>query len=378
LINRKLIRNVDYSFIVVVGIILCLSLLVLSSATANINPDKWIYVRKQVIWIGLGLAAILATLSVDYTRLQKYSNLLYLLNLGFLASVLVMGRASHGAQLWISFGSFDFQPSELAKILVIITFAGFLNKRQGKLERFRDLIPCFIHVAIPLLLILAQPDLGTSLVFLAITFGMLFLAGAKPSLLMGLLSFGFVAVGLALFAHFSLGMPLPLEDYQIKRLVVFINPYLDGQGGRGAGWHVIQSLVAIGSGGLLGKGLYQGTQVQLNFLPEHHTDFIFSVVGEELGFLGATVLLVLYLILIIRAIKIAMKAKDLYGTLLVIGIASMWMFHILENIGMAIGVMPITGIPLPFLSYGGSSMLVNMISVGILLNVNLRRQNILF
>jgi rod shape determining protein RodA len=318
LLNRKLIRNVDYTFIAVVAIILCMSLLVLSSATANISQDKWFHVRKQVIWIGLGVTAVLATLSFDYSRFPKCSNLLYLLNLGFLTSVLIIGKTTRGTQQWISFGAFDFQPSELAKVLVIITFAGFLSRRQGKLERLRDLIPCFIHVGIPLALILAQPDLGTSLVFVAICLGMLFVAGARPSLLLGLIGFGLLAVGLALFAHFQFGLPLPLEDYQLKRLVVFINPYLDGQGGREAGWNTIQSLVAIGSGGIFGKGLYQGSQVQLNFLPEHHTDFIFSVVGEELGFVGAGLLLLLYLILILRTIRIAAKAKDFYGTLIVV------------------------------------------------------------
>lgn len=378
MIDRKLLKNIDYLFLITVGLIVGMGLLVLSSATANIHSDQWFFVRKQVIWVCLGAAAALGVLSIDYTRLQRYGNILYLLNLVFLALVLVIGETTKGAQQWISLGFFDFQPSELAKVLVIIAFAAFLTRRQGKLSRFRDLVPCFLFVGAPLALILGQPDLGTSLVFVAIAFGMLFIAGARPSLLLGLLGGGLLAICLALYAHLNFGLPLPLEEFQIKRLIVFINPYLDGQGGRGAGWHVIQSLVAIGSGGLFGKGLYQGSQIQGNFLPEHHTDFIFSVVGEELGFLGASLLLLFYLILIIRSIRIAMKAKDMFGTLLVVGVASMWMFHIVENIGMAIGMMPITGIPLPFFSYGGNSMLVNMISVGLLLNVNLRRQQILF
>ena len=181
-----------------------------------------------------------------------------------------------------------------------------------------------------------------------------------------------------LVGHFKFGVPLPLEEYQLMRLVVFLNPYNDGFNGRGYGYHIIQSQVAIGSGGLLGKGLFHGSQVQLNFLPEHHTDFIFSVVGEELGFIGAVALLVMYFGLVYRALNIAKAAKDLYGTLLVSGVVSMIMFHVLENIGMSMGLMPITGIPLPLFSYGGSSMLATLMGLGLVLNVNIRRQKIRF
>jgi rod shape determining protein RodA len=161
-------------------------------------------------------------------------------------------------------------------------------------------------------------------------------------------------------------------------LLVFLNPYNDGQGGRGAGWNTIQSLIAIGSGGIFGKGLFQGTQVQLNFLPEHHTDFIYAVIGEELGFAGGALVIILFGILILRAIKIAYHCKEFYGTLIVLGITAMWLFHIFESIGMSIGIMPITGIPLPFLSYGGSSMLANLIAAGLILSVNIRGRQIVF
>lgn len=185
-------------------------------------------------------------------------------------------------------------------------------------------------------------------------------------------------MALALFLHFQFGMWLPLEDYQIKRLTVFLNPYEDGKGGRGAGWNTIQSLIAIGSGGLTGQGLFKGTQVQLNFLPEHHTDFIYAVIGEEMGFIGAASIILLYTILLLRAIYISFHAKDLFGTLLVTGVTAMWLFHIFENIGMSIGIMPITGIPLPFLSYGGSAMLTNLIAAGLILSVNIRGRKIVF
>ena len=260
--------------------------------------------------------------------------------------------------------------------MIIVCFASYLSKRQGELQRLRDLAPCFLYFVVPFLLVFIQPDLGTSLVFVVIFFGMLYLAGARPSLLLKLLGGGLAVIALALALHFSpLHVPLPLQDYQLSRLVVFINPYSDPQGD---GYHIIQSLVAVGSGGLWGKGLYHGSQVQLNFLPEHHTDFIFSVIGEELGFLGAGILLVLYYNLIARAQAMAFQSRDTFGRLMIGGIIFMWLFHILENIGMTIGIMPVTGIPLPFMSYGGSSMLTNMIAVGLILNVCMRKELLLF
>ena len=240
------------------------------------------------------------------------------------------------------------------------------------------MFPCFIYIGLPVLLVTAQPDLGTALVFIAIAMGMMFVAGDNPRILVGIIFGALALVVLALFLHLQFGMWLPLEEYQVKRLTVFLDPYNDGQGGRGAGWNIIQSLVAIGSGGLIGKGLFQGTQAQLNFLPEHHTDFIFAVVGEEFGFVGAALLLLLFAVILLRAIFIAYNAKDFFSTLTVIGIISMWLFHIFENVGMSIGLMPITGVPLPFVSYGGSFMLANMIAVGLILDINIKGKKIVF
>jgi hypothetical protein len=216
----------------------------------------------------------------------------------------------------------------------------------------------------------------TALVYLVIFFGMLYMAGAKPSLLLGIIGSGLAVVILAIGLHLSpLQLPLPLEEYQINRLTSFLDPYNDPHG---TGYHIIQSLVAVGSGGLLGKGLYHGTQVQLNFLPEHHTDFIFAVVGEELGFVGAAFVLLLYYVLLSRTLKAVVQSPDPFGRFIVIGIVCMWLFHILENVGMAIGLMPVTGIPLPFLSHGGSFMITNLMAIGLILSVQLRRENILF
>lgn len=381
-VNRKMMKNLDSTFALAVFLVLAMSLIILSSASGSMasinNVSPWHYVEKQALVISMGLVAIYFLLSVDYTILSRYVKYLYGLNIALLLAVFVMGKVAKGAKLWVSIAGFQFQPSEFAKLLIIITFAEFLVRRQGKLDTWQDLLPAFAHVGIPLLLVLAQPDLGTSLVFIAIMLGMLYIAGARPSLLLILIIGGLLAVIMALVGHFKFGLPLPLDDYQKYRLIVFLDPYNDGKGGLGAGWNMIQSLVAIGSGGLLGKGLYKGTQGQLNFLPEHHTDFIFSVVGEELGFLGAGLLLILYFLIIYRTLRIALESKDLFGSFIAVGVASMWGFHILQNVGMAIGIMPITGIPLPFLSYGGSFMLTNLVAVGLLLNINLRRQKVIF
>lgn len=371
--SKRLLKNIDYMFLIFVACILVMSSFVLSSATLNVSNDPFLYVKKHVVWIGAGIIGMVTLTAVNYNNLRGYYKPIYIASIFFLIVALAIGKESS----WIPIGSYQLQPSEFAKLAIIITFAKFLNDRQGKLNTFRELIPCFIHVGIPMMLI-APADLGTSLVFIAIALGMLFTAGANVKLLLKIIASGFIFLVLILVAHFKFGIKLPLEDYQLMRLVVFLDPYNDGFNGRGAGYHIIQSQVAIGSGGIFGKGLYHGSQIQLNFLPEHHTDFIFSVVGEELGFLGAFGLLVLYFGLLYRSLEIATAAKDLYGTLLVTGVVSMILFHVLENIGMSMGLMPITGIPLPLFSYGGSSMLATMSSLGLILNVNIRRQKIRF
>lgn len=378
MIDRKLVKNVDWYFVINILAILAMSILVLPSATATVTSDAYYFVRKQLLWIALGVVALGMVLSLDYNWLRRFTRFIYVANVVLLIAVLIIGKESNGAQSWIVLGPFQLQPSEFAKVSMIITFAHYLDVRQGKLHRVRNLIPCFAHFMIPMGLILLQPDLGTSLVFIAIMLGMMFVAGANPKLLVGIIALGLLVVTGALVAHFEFGVPLPLKDYQIMRLVVFLNPYNDGFGGRGAGYNIIQSLIAIGSGGLFGKGLFNGSQVQLNFLPEHHTDFIFSVVGEELGFVGAGFLLLLYFNLIYRSIRIASQAKDMFGTLLVMGVTSMIGFHVLENVGMTISMMPVTGLPLPLFSYGGSFMVANMIALGLILNVNIRRKKIVF
>lgn len=370
---------VDKYFLTILIAILAFGLVAMSSASSGISSDPYFYLKKQAVFLALGIIAAVLIIRFDYTQLERYSRYLYGAALLMLVVVLVFGTEVRGTTGWIAIGGLPpMQPAEFTKILLIITFADFLSRRRGELNTFAQLLPCFVYMGVPFVLILAQPDLGTALVYIVITVVMMYLAGANVRLLSGLIGgfFGFIA--LLLFLHFQFGMWLPMDNYQFQRLTVFINPYQDGQGGRGAGWNTIQSLIAIGSGGWRGTGLYQGTQVQLNFLPERHTDFIFAVIGEELGFIGAALLIILYGCLLLRALNIAAKARELSGTLIVTGITAMWLFHIFENIGMCVGLMPITGIPLPFMSYGGSSMLTNMVAVGLILGVNIRGKKIVF
>ncbi|ABI68933.1 rod shape-determining protein RodA [Syntrophomonas wolfei] len=377
--NAKRLRFIDKAFIFALFSLLIFGLVILRSASIGISSDPFFYLKKQVFIIFLGLALAILIVRYDYTQFRRFSPILYGISILLLLTVLIWGTEIRGTTGWIGLGSLPMvQPAEFTKVLLILAFAEFLNRRKGELDTLSDMLPCFLFMGIPFLLIIFQPDLGTALVYIAITLVMMFAAGANSKVLIQVIAVAVFLIALCLYLHFQFGMWLPLEDYQLKRLTIFLDPYNDGQGGRGMGWNTIQSLVAIGSGGLTGKGLFQGTQVQLNFLPEHHTDFIYAVIGEELGFLGAAFVIICYGVLLIRAIIIASNSKELFGSLLVLGITAMWLFHVFESIGMSIGLMPITGIPLPFLSYGGSSMLANLIAVGLILSVNVRGKKIVF
>ena len=385
--DRRTLRNLDFLFVLITLLLLMASLIILSTASINVlKSDPMHYVKSQSIWIviGIGIATVLAV--IDYEKWRTYRWWIYGLNLLLLLAVFFFGKDTNGAVRWIPtpFG-FNIQPSEFSKLFIILTLADFLADRKGKLNNYTDFILPFLFVLVPMLLIFKQPDLGTALVFVAIFIGMMFVAGANPWKFGGLLLGGTVIMGVALWLHFSTtlpgwlhwaqGLPLPMQDYQLKRLTIFINPEADMSG---AGFHIIQSIWAIGSGGLWGKGYQMGTQGQLNFLPEHHTDFIFSVVGEEFGFIGTITLLFLFLIFLLRSLSIALKARDPYGMLIATGVISMFTFHILVNVGMTSGIMPVTGIPLPLISYGGSAMWSNMAAVGLMVSVNLRRRRLMF
>ena len=368
MLNRRLLKNLDGTLIVIGTLLILVSLVIIGSATHINTPseDRYWYVQRQGLFAVANVFIVFIMLHFDYKSLSKVANSLYGLNLIMLLAVMLVGQSALGAQRWIQIGPINLQPSEFSKLIMIIALANLLDKKIGKLNSFKEIAPIFLYVGIPFLLVLKQPDLGTSLVFLAIFFGMIFVAGISSKHLM--IIFGAGLALMPVFWHF-------LKDYQKKRLTVFIDPNVDPLG---SGYHIIQSKIAIGSGMLFGKGLFAGTQSQLNFLPENHTDFIFAVIGEELGFIGATLILLLYLILLYRGIKICGSARDNFGTLLATGITSMLTFHVLVNVGMTAGIMPVTGIPLPLMSYGVSSLTTNMVSLGILLNIYMRRQKILF
>ena len=383
--EKKMLKNIDYPFVLALLAILGLSIVVMpSAASAVIAVGADSLATRHVRFILIGLMAMLFILALDYRQWQKYSNYLYVFTIIILLLTMpeLLGHEQRNAARWIGIGIgdrvFTFQTSELAKILIIIAFADFLAKRQGKLENLKQFLPCFIFVGIPALLIMRQPDLGTSLVFVAVLFGMMFIAGANAKLLAGLFTGGLAAAIGIIYTYLRWApawMPMPLGEFQLRRLTAFLDPSADP---RGASFQLIQSQLAIGSGGITGEGLFQGSQIHLNFLPDHHTDFIFSVVGAELGFVGAVILLALYFFLIYRCIDIMAHAKDMFGVLMVAGVTSMLLFHILVNVGMTMGLMPITGIPLPLFSYGGTSMVSNLIALGIVLNVNIRRKKIIF
>jgi len=378
-LDRRHLRNLDWGLFIAVIILMAVSVVMVSSATRQspVNGDPLYYTKRQIIWIILGLLVMAVIVMTDYGTLARLSNLIYLGNLVLLLAVLVpgVGHKALGAQRWIPLGFMQLQPSEIAKISIIITFANYLRGREKKIESWRDYVGPFLHVGIPLLMVLAQPDLGTSLVFFAITFGMLYIAGAPGVQIAGMGLGGLSVAVLLVYLHESFGLPIFLKEYQIARLTSFINPHADPLG---TGYHLIQSVIAIGSGGLVGKGLFEGTQNLLKFLPIRHTDFIFSVIGEELGFVGTGIILALYFYIIYRGIRIAATARDLFGTLIATGIVSMFVFHVLTNIGMTVGIMPVTGIPLPLMSYGGTSMLINCVAIGMLEGIYMRRQKILF
>lgn len=365
---KRILRNLDWWLIGAVILLMGTGLLLIDSATHSfaVSTGKAWHVERQSMFMIFGVIMVGLSLTFDYRALKSYATYLYIGNIVLLVAVMLFGHSQLGAQRWIQIGSLSFQPSEFAKVFLIICLATFMEKRIEWLESFKDYLPVFAYILVPFVLVMKQPDLGTSLTFIAILIGMIFISGFKYK--------WFFRLGVA-FVAFMPVFWMILKDYQKNRIRVFLDPELDPFG---SGYHVIQSKIAIGSGGLLGKGWLQGTQSQLNFLPENHTDFIFAVGGEEFGFVGTAFIILLYLIIIWRGIAIALDADDDFGTLLAVGVTSMFMFHIMVNIGMTSGIMPVTGVPLPFLSYGVSSLTTNLMLVALLLNVKLRQQKLQF
>ena len=368
----RLVKKMDFSILLTVTVIIVLGLFVLDSAAASKESN---YVMKQLLFIGVGAAAIFGLLQFDYSILKNYQKETYIATIVLLVAVLILGVERGGAKGWFAIGGFTLQPAEFGKILMILSYAQFLSARRENLQTIQELIPCFLYMVPPVCLLMIQPDLGSSLVYIFIMIGMLLIAGANRKLLLGIFGGGTVALVLYLIGVWKFNIWCPLQRYQLNRFLVLFDPTLDP---RGAGYNVAQSKIAIGNGGFWGEGLHMGSQSSGAFMPEQWTDFIFAVLSEELGFIGACALLLLYAFLLFRGLRVAMLSKDLFGALVAAGIVSMYLFHILENAGMTMGLMPVTGIPLPFVSYGGSSMLTNLAGIALLQNIYVHRQRLIF
>ena len=329
-----------------------------SAGVANGLPQT----LKTLVWTVIGLALFFVAARVDYHWLQTFAAPIYLLVIALLVATVLVGRTLFGAQMSISIGGLDFQFSEISKVLMIVVLAAFLASRGERVGRLSTIVGAGLLVAAPTILVYRQPDLGTALVFVAILLGMLFMSGAGIGWLAML---GGVAIAAAPFAVGA------LQAYQRQRLFCFLNPSSDPQG---ACYQLVQALNAVGSGGLLGHGLTAGRLNQLGFLPVQSTDFIFTVVAEELGFVGGAILLALFALLVWRVVRIGWGARDTLGRSLAAGLASMLLFQIGVNIGMVTGIMPVTGIPLPLITYGGSSMISLLFGLGILQSVRMHAE----
>lgn len=372
--DRRLLKNLDYTLLIVVGLLIIVGLLIVYSATSDktnlTGGDPFYVVKKQLVAVFIGLLGLSLLLFFDYRLSDRMAQLLYVMNIVMLIMVLVLGSTRNGAKSWL----FGIQPSEFSKVIMIMLFGKYLSEKES-LKSFYDFIGPFLYMGFPLVLIMLQPDLGTTLVFIFLMFVMMYVAGAPGKKLLCLILAGMLGIALLFIGHHFLGTPLPIKQYQINRLTSFLNPEKDPHG---SGWNVIQAVIAVGSGQFSGKGLFQGTQGRLGYLPENHTDFIFAVLCEELGFVGGFIVLFLFFTMIWRGLRIAYQARDKAGSIIASGVISMFLFHVLENVGMNIGIMPITGIPLPFISSGGSSMIASLIAVGLLLNICARHQKIMF
>ncbi|MCL2791459.1 MAG: rod shape-determining protein RodA [Spirochaetaceae bacterium] len=429
--------NLNFDFLILISVISLVFIGVCFIYSSNITSDGTILSNeytKQIVWALIGLVLMAAIIMFDYKTFETFAIYIYLVSIVLLVITLLFGNVVNGSRRWLGIMEFGIQPSEFAKITTIILLGAFYAKNSNAMTRITTLLKGFLIILFPVVLIVLQPDMGTALVYFPIFLVMSFTAGAKVRhvmyiALVGILTMvlivipvwfrhiysgseavinffvdsrfyyiilisGLAIMAISLFAYFftkkgfyyyyftyfssiivisTIGAiigKMVLKSYQIMRLVIFLDPNIDP---RGAGWHFIQSITAVGSGGIFGKGFLNGTQSNLRFLPQQSTDFIFSIIAEEIGFMGCLLVFFLFLIIIVRGYMIAIAAKDLFGTNLASGISTMILFHFMVNIGMTIGIMPITGIPLFFISYGGSSLWTAMIGVALLINVYYRR-----
>ncbi len=367
-INKKTLKRFDFILVLVVLALSIYGIIMISSATSDGSFLSNPYVKTQTLAFLLGFFAVFLLIFIDYEVYGNLYLLIYAVSNILLVAVLLFGFGEDqwGARSWLSVGPITFQPSEIAKIGIIISLSKFIDKNESTLNHPLTLLKILGFAGFPIFLILLQPDFGTAMVMVFFISIMLFISGISIKYIVSAVVLGIISLPI---------MYSNLEEFQLNRIRVFFNPSLDPQG---AGYQVLQSKIAIGSGKLFGRGLFEGVQNQYGFLPAKETDFIFAVIGEELGLIGGLILIFLYAVLLYRMIKLSKNALDTFGSLMVIGFTGMILFHIFENIGMTIGLTPVTGIPLPFISYGGTFMLVNMICIGLSLNVGLKKEGLEF
>lgn len=363
---KKFLKSLDYKLIIIILILASIGCIALySAASGDIHGSEF---AKQLIWIGVGLVIMIITAMINYELYQKYWMILYAISVILLIGVLFM-PAINGATSWYDLKIMSFQPSELAKICVIISIAAVITRMKinddNAINRIKNLLIIFILLMVPVLLIVMQPDYGTAMTFIVFTLVMLFISNIDKKYIM----FGALAIIVAIPLLYLFVLPQHAKD----RIQVYLDPTIDPLG---KGYNIIQSKIAIGSGQLMGMGIGEGNQTQLGYLYPKTTDFIFAVISEEMGFIVAGIVILLSMWLLLRCIYISKTAKDNFGSQVAIGIMGMFMFYIIENIGMTMGLLPITGVPLPFVSYGGSSMFCNMIAIGVLLNIASQREKI--
>lgn len=366
-IDRRLIKNFDWITLLVVVILTLVGIMTIYSATrpaAGMGPQPDFY-TKQLIWLIASVTALFAVTFFDYIWLYRLSYPLYAVGIILLVIVLVMGKTSMGAQRWLNLGFFSFQPSEFFRILFVVAFSSYLSSLGKESKGSIPLKGVIIFGLVPLVLLIKQPDLGTAILLLSLFSALAVSKGISKKIISLALLISLIA--LPFVGHIFWD---GLKDYQKNRLIAFMDPDVDPSG---IGYHISQSKIAIGSGEIIGKGYLNGTQGPLRFLPEKHTDFIFAVFAEEWGFAGCLFMLGIYFILFMRGLDTASKAKDEVGRLMATGITAMFFVYFVVNIGMALGMMPVVGIPLPFVSYGGTSLLSNYIAAGILISIRTRR-----
>jgi rod shape determining protein RodA len=361
--DRRLVQYFDWGLLGLTLTIASIGLVTLYSAVTAETPEpqKIVFI-KQLIWFCVGLVGMVVAFLFNYKLLDRWAPPIYVVCILLLIAVLFMGKYIGGSKRWLILGPVSIQPSELVKLAVIVILARYFSKdAYTRGFTLRELIRPFILILIPFVLIVRQPDLGTAMLVMLIAGSITLFVKIERRSLIALIVSGAVLVPLVWFV---------LKPYQQQRILVFLNPDNDPLR---AGYHIIQSKIAIGSGMLTGKGFLKGTQNALSFLPEEHTDFIFSVLAEEWGLMGSLVLVLLFLVFIFWGLNVAIACREPFGTILAIGVTAMIFWQVIINIGMAMGLMPVVGVPLPFVSYGGSSVLTTAIGIGLLLNVSMRR-----